>query len=97
MDVAEHIVTLTDEEDLALDSIIAQWSRDLPETQWTKALVLSTLLSTDLRSYVRKLDESIAGIVAVARGLTRLQYLPIIAQLTGAQRARLRQLLGERD
>lgn len=93
--MANHTVTLSTEEELALSVLIEEWTASQPETTWTPDLVLYTLVASDLHTRLRQLDERSRELIRVARGMTRAEYLPLIRQLSGAQKDRIRQLLGE--
>ena len=93
--MAEHTLTLTDEEELALTAIVEEWTASQPDTAWTPDTVLYAIVRSDLQTHLRHIDHSLREILRVARGMSRAEYLPIIRVLSGVQKDRMRQLLGE--
>ena len=93
--MANWTIALTAEQESALAAMVERWQRDQPDTTWTRQLVLEGIVSTNLQGALRELDKEMGLLIQTARTLTRAEYLPLIRELSGAHRERLRQLLGE--
>lgn len=91
--MADWTITLSAEEELALATRVATWQQSQPDTAWTPQLVLQTMLSSDLATELRTLDHKLQGIAGLARRMSRANFLPMIAALTGPEKTRLQYLL----
>lgn len=91
--MANHTLTLSAEEEIALAAVVEEWTASQPETAWTPDIVLYTLVHSDLQTRLRALDRSCQEVLSLARQMNPGERMPLLRGLSGARGDRLRQLL----
>ncbi len=91
--MAAHILTLSPAQEIALTALIEQWDISQPETVWTDDLVLKALLASSLDTTLREMDANLRRLRDVGQQLPAPARTQLINALSGAEKARLQQLL----
>ncbi len=88
-------IALSTEYETALLERTTLWLAGQPETAWTPQLVLETMITSDLHSELRKMDQELGLLVTSALQLTAAQRRLLIGTLSASRQRRFRQLIGE--